>query len=113
VGQETGIAVSRIGLNLFEILPADFALVIFCSFLLFSLDPDILWKMVSPKVVHVVTLWDFLVAKLRQKHSNGSVSRKETVQFLFDEAEKLLEELSNIWRGCCHTLEDENQVSVK
>jgi hypothetical protein len=104
---------SQVGPQFSKILPADFALLILCSFPLFSLDPDILWKMVSPKIVHVVTLWDFLVAKLRQEHSNGSVSRKETLQFLFDEVEKLLQELSNLWKGCCHTLEDDNQVSVK
>jgi hypothetical protein len=63
--------------------------------------------MVHPRIVNNFSLWDFLLGKLKL---GSGVSSKEKLQFLSQEVNHLLEEVDQLWNGCCNLISEFNQV---
>ena len=83
---------------------------------LYSLDSATLWSLVSSKVSSSISLWDFLLAKLRlqngDREGRGADSQKQKLQILTQEIELLLQEFIQFWNAfcCCVDSQEKSQV---
>ena len=79
-----------------------------------------LWSMANQKILTNFSLWDILLGKLRlnlrtsSPASRNNVSLKDKFNFLLREITSLLDEVSNLWNGCCDRVEElEVRVNLK
>ncbi len=71
-----------------------------------------LWSMANQKILTNFSLWDILLGKLRltmrtsSPASRNNISLKDKFKFLLQEITNLLDEVSNLWNGCCDHVEE-------